>query len=153
MQRTRQSFQLSPLGVQWLREAGTSDGSSTVSMQYYHGDIVTALPECAANLGTSPTNPTHAAAFFASAEDAQKAGSGGAAMSQATGFTIQAHPEFSTPQGVVVLDDILTYLDGPSESTAWLREHRASIQDVQTTAGAHEFIRSVVSSLWPAALQ
>lgn len=129
-------------------------GRAKVSLLYHHYDIVTRLPSCAANLGCSATAPAHAAALFASATAARTAVTRGTARgpNRPHGITLQGQPEYSTPTGVRVLEDVLRVSDAPLMGDAWLAERVSTIRDEATTAHAHAMTRAAVALLWPEAL-
>ena len=95
---------MTPLGASILPPDG-----DTFTMLYHHGDIVSRLPPCAALLGCSATNPSHAFAVFSAATAARTAVTRASASANTIpqGLTYQAHPEFSTPTGRRVLGALL----------------------------------------------
>lgn len=142
-------FDVLPLGANLgLAEA---PGKNVGALQYHHNDIVTRLPNCAANLACSATCPAHASAVFPTAAEARMAVQRGAAPSKPHAITLQGHPEFSTPTGAEVLADILRHVDGPKFGEGWLAERLPTVDDAATTERAHSITRAAMKLLWPVA--
>lgn len=143
------AFEPTALGKHLL---GPFGGAQRVEILYHHNDIVSRLPPCAANLGCSTTNPTHAAAYFASATGARLAITRGSLPSgdgeRPLAFTVQGHPEFCTPTGRRVLRTILEE-DAPKFGSQWLAERLATIGSEATTDTSQQLVAAIVRHLWP----
>ena len=135
--------------------------SATLQLLYHHGDVVVRLPTCAANLGCSATNPTHAAAYFCSAPVARAAVTRGrlapdstddaASSTRPCAFTVQAHPEFATPSGTAVLGTLLRR-HSSDFSEEWVAEKLATVGSAASKAASHQVVRAAVKVLWPQAM-
>jgi len=108
-------------------------GARDLALQYSHGDVVSRLPPCAQAVGRSW-----------SSEDVAVYERGGVAR----GISFQAHPEFSTPTGVRILQKIIR--DGRQAkklTPARLRERPA-----EATDAAFAF-RAALATLFPDAVR
>eukprot|EP00563_Minutocellus_polymorphus_P005326 CAMPEP_0181044378 /NCGR_PEP_ID=MMETSP1070-20121207/13233_1 /TAXON_ID=265543 /ORGANISM="Minutocellus polymorphus, Strain NH13" /LENGTH=349 /DNA_ID=CAMNT_0023122817 /DNA_START=76 /DNA_END=1122 /DNA_ORIENTATION=- len=101
----------------------TKPKAETIQLMYTHGDHVASLPPCAVSLFGNDAVPIQAAAYFADNEEAatfceiigdngQKRGENLPSLPQPHAFTFQAHPEYSSQDGLTVtFTNILTALE------------------------------------------
>lgn len=78
-----------------------------IEFVYTHGDMVQRLPACAVSLFGNDQVPIQAAAYFANSEECdlfrkQCQLSSSANMPKPYAFTFQAHPEYSSPDGLEI---------------------------------------------------
>ena len=130
-QAGRRSSSLTKAGVSLLHiiESGAAQRSSDVNvsgtnpkeiqLMYTHGDMVASLPPCAVPLFGNDAVPIQAAAYFSDAEEASKfrhylhsgCGDNMAELPRPHAFTFQAHPEYSSKDGLnITFTNILTAL-------------------------------------------
>ena len=99
-----------------LRDAEKSP--KAIQLMYTHGDMVESLPPCAVPLFGNDVVPIQAAAYFSDAEASKfrqnlraECGNNMAELPRPHAFTFQAHPEYSSKDGLnITFTNILTAL-------------------------------------------